>query len=157
MDIATVDDRIDLGWNIENYVTVSTQPAGSALAVTFNGGANNLVVNNGMLNLASPVSTNGFHSLTVYASNLDAAKASLYSAVVNANTSTSGILDAGLGSHPDSSGGTLYIRPTRVGDLNLDGSVTISDFIDLASHFNMGTWQQGDLNYDGNVSISDFI
>jgi len=36
--------------------------------------------------------------------------------------------------------------------------VTISDFIDLASHFNgPGSWQEGDLNYDGQVTISDFI
>jgi hypothetical protein len=46
-----------------------------------------------------------------------------------------------------------------MGDLNLDGTVTISDFIDLASHFNStnATWQEGDLNYDGAVTISDFI
>src|SRR4029079_19805366 len=51
-----------------------------------------------------------------------------------------------------------YIRSTRIGDVNLDGQVTISDFIDLASHFNSpGTWQEGDLNYDGQVTISDFI
>jgi len=43
-------------------------------------------------------------------------------------------------------------------DLNLDGVTTISDFIDLASHFNQpGTWQEGDLNYDKIVTISDFI
>ncbi len=45
--------------------------------------------------------------------------------------------------------------------MNLDGNVTISDFIDLASNFNTSgpniTWQEGDLNYDGQVSISDFI
>src|SRR5204863_5205852 len=52
----------------------------------------------------------------------------------------------------------LLIRPTRIGDLNLDGSVTIADFIALASHFNQsGTWQEGDTNYDGSVTIADFI
>src|SRR5207248_9121704 len=53
----------------------------------------------------------------------------------------------------------LLIRPTRIGDLNLDGVVSISDFIDLASNFNgiNKTWQEGDLNYDGAVTISDFI
>jgi hypothetical protein len=52
-----------------------------------------------------------------------------------------------------------WIWPTKVGDLNLDGAVTISDFIDLASNFNAvgKTWQEGDLNYDGAVTISDFI
>jgi len=53
----------------------------------------------------------------------------------------------------------ILMRPTRTGDLNLDGVVTISDFIDLASNFNRTdvTWQEGDLNYDGQVTISDFI
>jgi len=45
------------------------------------------------------------------------------------------------------------------GDLNRDREVTISDFIDLASHFNQfpATWSEGDLNYDNAVTISDFI
>src|SRR5204863_190872 len=55
----------------------------------------------------------------------------------------------------------LLIRPTRIGDLNLDGTVTISDFIDLSSNFGQSgpniTWQEGDLNYDSAVTISDFI
>jgi hypothetical protein len=57
-------------------------------------------------------------------------------------------------------GDHIFIRPTKVGDLNLDGNVSISDFIDLASNFGSigtATWQEGDLNYDHNVSISDFI
>ena len=52
----------------------------------------------------------------------------------------------------------IFIRATKVGDLNLDGNVSISDFIDLASHFGgSDTWQEGDLNNDGQVTISDFI
>ncbi len=57
-------------------------------------------------------------------------------------------------------GDEVLIRYMRIGDLNLDGTVTISDFIDLASHFNTvggATWQMGDVNYDGSVTISDFI
>jgi hypothetical protein len=57
-------------------------------------------------------------------------------------------------------GDEVLIRYTRIGDLNLDGTVTISDFIDLASNFNHiggSTWQMGDVNYDGSVTISDFI
>jgi trimeric autotransporter adhesin len=45
------------------------------------------------------------------------------------------------------------------GDLNRDGTVSIADFVTLASNFektNAG-WADGDLNYDGRVSISDFI
>jgi hypothetical protein len=56
-------------------------------------------------------------------------------------------------------GNEVLIRYTRIGDLNLDGTVSIADFIDLAAHFNQSnaTWQMGDVNYDGTVSIGDFI
>jgi uncharacterized delta-60 repeat protein len=45
------------------------------------------------------------------------------------------------------------------GDLNRDRTVSISDFITLASNFNKtsATYSDGDLNYDGAVTISDFI
>jgi murein DD-endopeptidase MepM/ murein hydrolase activator NlpD len=45
------------------------------------------------------------------------------------------------------------------GDLNHDRTVSIADFITLASHFNKtdATYLDGDLNYDGTVSIADFI
>ena len=58
------------------------------------------------------------------------------------------IIDSGL--HSNSKIGLaqqtdhIYIRSTRVGDLNLDGNVTISDFLDLASNFGTvgtATWQ----------------
>jgi len=53
---------------------------------------------------------------------------------------------------------SILIRYTAVGDLNLDKTVSISDFIDLFSHFNqVAGWREGDLNYDKQVSISDFI
>lgn len=57
-------------------------------------------------------------------------------------------------------GDEVLVRYTFIGDLNLDGAVTISDFIDLAAHFNTlggATWQTGDVNYDGSVTIADFI
>ena len=45
------------------------------------------------------------------------------------------------------------------GDLNFDGSVSIADFITLASNFNKNnaTWPDGDLNSDRTVTIADFI
>jgi hypothetical protein len=45
------------------------------------------------------------------------------------------------------------------GDLNRDRTVSIGDFIELASRFNQPAtkWSDGDLNYDGMVTISDFI
>ncbi|MBX4211966.1 right-handed parallel beta-helix repeat-containing protein [Candidatus Pacearchaeota archaeon] len=49
-------------------------------------------------------------------------------------------------------------------DINHDGSVTISDFMDVSSHFNevgctasTGWCSNTDINHDGTVSISDFI
>jgi len=77
-----------------------------------------------------------------------------------------GIFDSNLALHPNSSlgiaamaSGYVLIRPTRIGDINLDGAVTISDFIDLATNFGRTgvTWQEGDMNYDGSITISDFI
>jgi len=45
------------------------------------------------------------------------------------------------------------------GDLNGDRTVSIADFITLASNFGKtnATYADGDLNYDGTVTISDFI
>jgi uncharacterized protein YkwD len=112
------------------------------------------------------------HALHIYAPTLASAKSSLYAAMKNAAlTPFDGIYDSTLASHVNAGIGLgivadahgdshLLIRPTRIGDLNLDGSVTISDFIDLASNFNTlgsATWQEGDLNLDGSVTISDFI
>jgi hypothetical protein len=130
---------------------------------------------NQSFDLASPPSAGQFRSVRVYASDLAAAKTSLYGAIRTANvtgapSATDGIYDSGLVTHfgmklgiaelVDGHGDSyILMRPTRPGDLNLDGQVTISDFIDLASNFNQigVTWQEGDLNYDGQVTISDFI
>jgi hypothetical protein len=112
------------------------------------------------------------HSLHLYSPSLGTAKTTLYAALRNAAVSPlDGIFDSTLPAHPGSAVGlgivadlhgdsNLLIRPTRVGDLNLDGIVTIADFIDLAAHFNLlatATWQEGDLNADGSVTIADFI
>jgi len=53
----------------------------------------------------------------------------------------------------------ITIKAALIGDLNLDGSVTIADFTTLAANFNStaATWESGDLNYDDMVSIADFI
>jgi len=120
------------------------------------------------LDLNSPAGSGLFHAVRVYASDLNGAKIALSAAVRNANATGApdkfdGIIDsdlhAGSGIGVGIVGDHVLIRPTKIGDLNLDGSVTISDFIDLASNFNgtNKTWQEGDLNNDGNVTISDFI
>jgi autotransporter-associated beta strand protein len=120
--------------------------------------------------LASPASPGNFRSVRVYPANLAASKTALYAAIKNAKASPNdGIYDSGSSSHPGSALGLaqlldahgdpmILIRPTRIGDLNLDGTVTIADFLALAGNFNQpGTWQEGDINYDGNVTIADFL
>jgi hypothetical protein len=56
-------------------------------------------------------------------------------------------------------GGNIIVRPAVIGDLNLDNTVSISDFIDLSANFNGSstTWATGDLNYDDLTTIADFI
>src|SRR6185436_12572534 len=82
-------------------------------------------------------------------------------------TSLGGIFDSirGIDAGNGFSFATVYfpdhidVIPALIGDLNLDRQVSIGDFIDLSSHFNMldATWRDGDLNGDGIVSIADFI
>jgi hypothetical protein len=171
--------------NLNSNAGTAGNAAASPLTVNINGsgarvnlGANQdltgLSVNFGnagtqTLDLASPAGAGQFHSVTVYAANLAAAKAALYNALVNANAAGAvdpldGITDSGLHSGAKIGlaqlGSAIVVRSTRIGDLNLDNAVTISDFIDLASNFNTigtATWQEGDLNYDRSVTISDFI
>jgi hypothetical protein len=116
--------------------------------------------------LSSPSDPTAFRAVRVRTSSINFLNALIKNARENPGD---GIFDSGLSNHPSSALGIglfndpegnpyVFIRPTRIGDLNLDGLVTISDFIDLASNFNSeGTWQQGDMNYDGRITISDFI
>jgi fibronectin-binding autotransporter adhesin len=172
-------------------VATAASAAGANLAISvFNGGGSGSIVlgshqdvkeasvtytDAGLqgLDLASPADAGAYHALRIYAADVDATKAAMSNAVHNATLNAGdGVYDSGLASHPGSAIGVgvvtdahgdklTMVRATRIGDLNLDGSVTISDFIDLASNFNSSgagvTWQEGDLNGDSAVTISDFI
>ena len=120
------------------------------------------------VDLASPAGAGAFNALRVYSANLAATKSALNAAVANARTNAGdGIFDStahsasaiGVAQIADPHGDQhVEVRETKLGDLNLDGAVTISDFLDLASHFGTaGGWQEGDLNYDGTITISDFL
>jgi hypothetical protein len=123
------------------------------------------------LDLNTPATAGAFRSLRIYATDLVAAQAFLYSAITNAIANPGdGIFDSGLAAHPGSriavikrpdlhGDQNLLVRSAATGDLNLDGTVSIADFIDLAANFGaLGvSWPDGDLNYDGEVSIADFI
>jgi autotransporter-associated beta strand protein len=75
------------------------------------------------------------------------------------NGSPGAPLYSDFGGIPGLTGGEALLRPALIGDLNLDNTVSIADFIDLSTHFGQtnATWQDGDLNYDNQVSISDFV
>jgi len=84
-------------------------------------------------------------------------------AAINAGRALGAILNSGLDRYATFDGqsvdeNSIIVGFTIVGDLNLDKTVSISDFIDLSANFNQaGGWRQGDGNYDRNVTISDFI
>ncbi len=130
---------------------------------------------NQSLDLNSPTTPGAFRSMRVYDSDVAGARNGLYYAIINANgpgstSPTDGIFDSNLSAHPNSRIGMarvldlhgdehFLIRPTRIGDLNLDGAVTIADFITLSSNFGRtdAIWGEGDLNYDRAVTIADFV
>ncbi len=117
------------------------------------------------LDLNSPAEAGAFRSVSVFADDLTAAKRAIHGSIFSAvATPGDGIFDSSASARGAVVGVAIVgdhvlVRPTEVGDVNLDGSVTISDFIDLASNFNStgATWQEGDLNGDLAVTISDFI
>jgi len=165
------------------------------LDITVNGGRLNFHADQDIKSLSVPTGTSGsqavdlstpstsgvYRSVRVYSGNqtaLDAAKASIYSAMMNANVygasdPTDGIFDSGAAAHSSNSGGTvavgigqktdafstsyILIRPALKGDANLDGTVSIADQIDMNSHWNQTgvTWQEGDFSYDGTVNNTD--
>jgi hypothetical protein len=51
------------------------------------------------------------------------------------------------------------VKATLLGDVNMDGSVNIFDFLQMQPNFNQTgkDWMQGDVNYDGTVNIFDFL
>ncbi len=61
----------------------------------------------------------------------------------------------------DRSDGLIYgIREVLDGDVNLDGTVDLVDFLTLLQHFGDDTdvaWEQGDLNNDGRVDFDDYL
>ena len=55
--------------------------------------------------------------------------------------------------------GDLLIKPTVIGDANLDGKVGFPDLVLLARHYGQSnaTWDVGDFDYDGKVDFSDLV
>lgn len=52
----------------------------------------------------------------------------------------------------------LALANTLIGDTNLDGTVTFSDFLALSAGFgNAGGWAEGDFDGNGQVEFPDFL
>ena len=54
----------------------------------------------------------------------------------------------------------ILLKPAAPGDANLDGKITFSDLVMLASHYNLSSaaaWYQGDFNFDGKVNFTDLV
>jgi hypothetical protein len=51
------------------------------------------------------------------------------------------------------------VKLTRIGDVNLDGTVGFADLLALAQHYGESSakWDRGDLNYDGTVGFDDLL
>jgi hypothetical protein len=122
------------------------------------------------LDLASPAAAGAYHGVYIYAADLEATKVAMWRAIRNSfSKPDDGIFDSGL--HEGAAVGVaivtdaygdrnVTVRSTRIGDLNLDGAVTVADFMQLAANFNAigsATWQEGDVNYDQSVTIADFM
>jgi autotransporter-associated beta strand protein len=117
-----------------------------------------------ILDLSSPVGAGEYHGVRVYAADLEGTKRALWEAVGKGLSGEEGVVDSGR--HSNSRIGVVrlsdhvYMRATRIGDVNLDGIVTIADFLVVAGNFDMletATWQEGDLSGDGDVTIADFL
>jgi hypothetical protein len=67
------------------------------------------------------------------------------------------------GNEPNSSGvpaGTVLLRPTLVGDADLDRMVGFADLVAVAQNYGAAggaTFRQGDFNYDGSVGFADLV
>jgi hypothetical protein len=120
------------------------------------------------LDLATPATAGAYRSIRFHSDDLDSLRLLLATLVNNAVMNPGdGIYDSGLASHPNSAigiaqlldaGGNPYVllRPTLIGDLNLDGQVGVDDLHELISHLNeAGLWQEGDLDGDGQVTTTD--
>jgi hypothetical protein len=55
--------------------------------------------------------------------------------------------------------GTVFLKGTVAGDVNMDGTVGFADLLLLAQHYNKlnATWVQGDVNYTGQVTFGDLL
>jgi hypothetical protein len=82
-----------------------------------------------------------------------------FNAAANASSYALGYADSADPGNPAALlSGTLMIKYTLIGDVNLDGSVNGVDFGVVAGNFNKSVsyWDEGEFNYDGIVNGVDF-
>ncbi|CAK9090439.1 Uncharacterized protein SCF082_LOCUS52628 [Durusdinium trenchii] len=104
------------------------------------------------LSLFSGLAAGGAHAFDVQ---FDTSNLGLFSASYSLSLSDEDLFGelTGMAMSIDLSG-----RVALGGDANLDGFVTISDFLALQNNYDQaGGWHEGDFNGDGYVTISDFL
>jgi hypothetical protein len=161
---------------INNTGTITLQ-AGStginsinSLSIT-GGGTLNLTNNTLLINYASnadPASTirsyltTGYNSVSGNAGNWQGTGIASSFAGASPDSFAVGYADGGNATDAANTGvaaGTVEIKYTVAGDVNLSGGVDLSDLVIIASDFGQtgADWAQGDVNYDGNVDLSDLV
>jgi hypothetical protein len=55
--------------------------------------------------------------------------------------------------------GEVLVEYTLAGDTNLDGTVNLTDLLNLLNNYEQSgrDWSEGDFNYDGTVNITDLL
>lgn len=55
--------------------------------------------------------------------------------------------------------GQIQLLPTLIGDVNLDGTVNLTDLLTLLNNYGKSgaIWSQGDINYDGTINLIDLL
>ena len=53
----------------------------------------------------------------------------------------------------------MLVKFTLIGDANLDGTVNLTDLLDLLNSYGQTgvDWADGDFNYDGTVNLTDLL
>jgi autotransporter-associated beta strand protein len=116
---------------------------------------NHLIIN---FSGADPISQIAGYLVTGYASGNWNGPGIDSSAVVAGSSYGLGYADGADGIVAGLSSGQIEVKYTLLGDADLDGSVTGSDFTILASNLgkSVSGWDKGDFDYDGFVTGNDF-
>jgi hypothetical protein len=81
------------------------------------------------------------------------------SAAASSGSAAIGYADGTLDVAGAAAPNTVLLRYTKTGDSNLDGTVNLTDLLNLLNSYGQTgkDWSQGDVNYDGTVNLTDLL